>query len=81
MQRGALCRSRRELSHEYVLAHFGFDTAENEPSKVCPLSVYRLILLQILQVEQGVPTTWVYKFEYKDHLDYAASLAKGLGHP
>ena len=30
----ALCRSRRELSNAYVLAKFGFDTAENGPSKV-----------------------------------------------
>ena len=29
-----LGRSRRELSHEYLLAKFGFDTAENEPCKV-----------------------------------------------
>ena len=27
----SLCRSRRELSNEYLLAKFGFDTAENEP--------------------------------------------------
>ena len=27
----ALCRSRRELSNEYLLAKFGFDTAKNEP--------------------------------------------------
>ena len=32
----ALCRSRRELSNAYLLAKFGFDTAENEPSKVYP---------------------------------------------
>ena len=25
----------------YLLANIGFDTAENEPSKVCPLSVCR----------------------------------------
>ena len=31
MQRSAFCRSRRELSNEYVLAKFGFDTAGNEP--------------------------------------------------
>ena len=39
---GALCRSRRELSNEYLLAKFGFDTAvrftaaaaDNEPSAV-----------------------------------------------
>ena len=36
-----LCRSRRELSNAYLLAKIGVDTAENEPSKVCPLSVYR----------------------------------------
>ena len=41
MQRSALCRSRRELSNAYLLAKIGFDTAENEPCKVCPLSVYR----------------------------------------
>ena len=35
MQRSALCRSRRKLSNAYLLAKFGFDTAENEPSKVC----------------------------------------------
>ena len=28
-------RSRRELSNAYLLAKFGFDTAENEPSKIC----------------------------------------------
>ena len=37
-----MCRSRQELSNEYLLAKFGFGTAENEPCKVCPLSVYGL---------------------------------------
>ena len=32
-----MCRSRRELSNAYFLAKFRFDTAENEPSKVCPI--------------------------------------------
>ena len=39
-----MCRSRRELiptSIYYLLTKFGFDTAENEPCKVCPLSAYR----------------------------------------
>ena len=36
-----MCRSRRELSDAYLLAKVGFDTAENEACKVCPLSVYR----------------------------------------
>ena len=31
VQRSALCRSWRELSNKYLLAKFGFDTAENEP--------------------------------------------------
>ena len=36
-----MCRSRRELSNAYFLAKFGFDTEENEPCKVCPLSLYK----------------------------------------
>ena len=28
-------------SNEYLLAKFGFDTAESEPCEVCPLSAYR----------------------------------------
>ena len=31
------CRSRQALSNEYLLAKFGVDTEENEPSKVCSL--------------------------------------------
>ena len=34
MQRSALCRSRRELSNEYLLAKIGVDTDENEPLEV-----------------------------------------------
>ena len=34
MQRSALCRSRRELSNEYLLAKIGVDTAENERLEV-----------------------------------------------
>ena len=30
----ALCRSRRELSNEYLLAKIGVDTAEKEPLEV-----------------------------------------------
>ena len=32
-----MCRSRGELSNAYFLAKVGFDTAENEPCKVCPI--------------------------------------------
>ena len=31
VQRSALCRSRRELSNEYLLVKIGLDTTENEP--------------------------------------------------
>ena len=31
VQRSTFCRSRRELSNQYFLAKFGFDTAENKP--------------------------------------------------
>ena len=34
-------RCKGELSNEYLLAKFGFDTEENEPCQVCPLSAYR----------------------------------------
>ena len=36
VQRSALCRSRQKLSNAYLLAKFRFDTAENEPYKICP---------------------------------------------
>ena len=36
------CRSRRELSDEYLVAKIGFDTAENEPLKVCQKKGKRL---------------------------------------
>ena len=43
VERSVLCRSRREVSDEYLLAKFGFNTAENEPCKVCrkPMSCPR----------------------------------------
>ena len=34
MHRSALCRSRRELPNEYLLAKIGVDRAENEPLEV-----------------------------------------------
>ena len=41
MIRIVLCRSRREIPNEYLVAEIGFDTAENEPCKAWPLSVCR----------------------------------------
>ena len=34
-----MCRSRREFSNAYLFAKFRFDTAENEPCKVCPIEL------------------------------------------
>ena len=39
-------RSRQEIFNEYVLAKIDFDTAENEPSKVCEELVRRIELDQ-----------------------------------
>ena len=53
MQRSASYRSRRELSNEFFLAKFGFDTAENEPCKLCPLSAYRSPRCKALREANG----------------------------
>ena len=55
MQRSALCRSRRDLSNEYLLAEFGFDTAEKELCEVCPLSAYSITDRQGLRAAARCP--------------------------
>ena len=40
-----MCRSRRELSNEYLLAKFGFDTAENEPCEVRKFEISEMLNL------------------------------------
>ena len=40
-----MCRSRRELSNEYLLAKFGFDTAENEPCEVRKFELSEIVNL------------------------------------
>ena len=45
MQRSALCTSRRELSNEYLLAKFGFDTTENEPCEVLKFELSEMLNL------------------------------------
>ena len=66
MQRSVLCRSRRELSNEYLLAKIGFDTEENEPCKVCPLSVYSIIIITdrpgaSLMFGKKIRSVWYFK--------------------
>ena len=39
VQRSVLCRSLREFSKKYLFAKIGFDTAEHEPCKVCPIEL------------------------------------------
>ena len=50
VQRRVLCRARRELSHESLVSNVCFDTAENAPCKVCPLSAYRLQIPQVAPI-------------------------------
>ena len=40
MLRSALCRFRRELSNAYLVANFGFDTAETSPVKFARSRMY-----------------------------------------
>ena len=44
------CRSREELSNEYLLAKFGVDTAENRPLKVCQ----QLCKYKVKKVRQNI---------------------------
>ena len=61
----------------------GFDTAENEPCKVCPLSVYRsgslllLLLLQIAQVDEDMIKTTNYLWSV--HFAMATMTTVGYG--
>ena len=53
VQRSALCRSRRELSNEYLLAKIGFDTAEiTRPSKLG--GKFNSILTSLLSVDDAL---------------------------
>ena len=56
MQRSALCRSRRELSNEYLLAKIGVDTAENELLKVLfnIIQYYSIVSLVLGGIEAPV---------------------------
>ena len=50
VQRSALCRSRRELSNEYLLAKIGVDTAENEPLEVWGKIIQYFLFVSLTQV-------------------------------
>ena len=68
VQRGALCRSRRELSNEYLLDEIGVDTAENEPLEVwrensIQYSFASLHLSRTCRREKEPDGEWVLKFE------------------
>ena len=71
-----MCRSRRGLSNEYFLAKFGFDTAENEPCKVCPLSVYISPRSSDVStsIPNGAPCTGTASFSALGHLEFASDV-------
>ena len=50
-----MCRSRRELSNACLLAKIGFDTAENEPCKVCRIPYRRNLPVPNRAPERGGP--------------------------
>ena len=51
-----MCRSRRELSNEYLLANIGVDTAENEPLKVWrKIQFITIVLIRLLSRGPGLP--------------------------
>ena len=55
MRRSAFCRYRRELSNAYLFAKVGFDTAENEPSKVCRIPLRATCRSKALRGEPNQP--------------------------
>ena len=81
-----MCRSRRELSNKHLLAKFGFDTAENEPCKVCriPTNCHPRIhasrshrkLMRWRGTEEHASTLW--KSEVTHRLDLLKSMVGGL---
>ena len=54
-----MCRSRRELSNEYLLAKIGVDTAENEPLEVCGkiIQYYSFVSLEVIAVDTDAALT------------------------
>ena len=60
VQRSALCRSRRELSNAYLLAKFGFDTAENEPCQICPIEQCSSPAIDRFQRDKSDPSVIVF---------------------
>ena len=55
MQRSALCRSRRELSNEYLLAKIGVDTAENEPLEVWGKIIQYYLFVSLMRIPAKLP--------------------------
>ena len=72
MQRSVLCRSRRELSNEYLLAKIGVDTAENELLQVLFKIIQYYSIVSLTRSCQGRKVQGllnVMKLESQDILD------------
>ena len=42
------------LHNEYMIKKIGFDTAENEPSKICGIGSWYMYLKESLYIEQRI---------------------------
>ena len=59
VQSSALCRSRRELSNEYLLAKIGVDTAENEPLEVWGKIIQYYSIVSLVAPRKIEVSSWV----------------------
>ena len=68
-----MCRSRRELSNEHLLAKIGVDKAENEPLEVWGEN-YSILFIRVLTGESKQPAPAASCYKYKRHASSAEDM-------